>query len=100
MARSSGPSRIAPRLGKSRDSSQGGAPASSALVRGFRLRAESWHFSSSFQPSANVRERSSQFERRAKTCSRTPDRIRPKANKLRSEEHTSELQSLAYLVCR
>src|SRR2546425_9515768 len=28
------------------------------------------------------------------------DAIRPLADALRSEEHTSELQSLAYLVCR
>src|SRR5205823_12045372 len=37
------------------------------------------------------------------TCGRSPGRIRSRCAQIglfRSEEHTSELQSLAYLVCR
>src|SRR5205823_10429219 len=33
-------------------------------------------------------------------CVATPDMMRGVGRNLRSEEHTSELQSLAYLVCR
>src|SRR2546423_8571804 len=36
----------------------------------------------------------------SKSISRAPPRRRPSAGSARSEEHTSELQSLAYLVCR
>src|SRR5205823_10455194 len=44
-------------------------------------------------------------DRAASACRQLPDsasaaRIRPEEPRQRSEEHTSELQSLAYLVCR
>src|SRR2546425_6864176 len=43
------------------------------------------------------------FDRKARTCSRTTGAPPPPSRRkmmVRSEEHTSELQSLAYLVCR
>src|SRR5205823_7808022 len=49
--------------------------------------------SGSLSPSARV-------DRRSRACTRTSCTCCPCRGTSRSEEHTSELQSLAYLVCR
>src|ERR1035441_2844118 len=41
-----------------------------------------------------------EHENRSRTRPFTPAKSRPHSNSLRSEEHTSELQSLRHLVCR
>src|SRR2546425_5006099 len=70
------------------------AAASSCVLRGFEA-----HSRTSAPPACRVCIR---FAVSVVTCRqaamRTPRRGRSLAN--RSEEHTSELQSLAYLVCR
>src|SRR2546425_6912168 len=49
---------------------------------------------------AEIRERRVTAPRSSRAAGRTGSRPRTPARRLRSEEHTSELQSLAYLVCR
>src|SRR2546425_8635979 len=58
----------------------------------------------STRPAMGLRERKSNSSQpsapSAASASRSAVRSRPSTPDIRSEEHTSELQSLAYLVCR
>src|SRR2546425_5754798 len=57
-----------------------------------------WSCSLGFRPCSELRASGSMSKELARWGARAPGWRRPAAT--RSEEHTSELQSLAYLVCR
>src|SRR5260370_17152511 len=62
-----------------------------------RARPSGWHCSARSSPPPSIT--AAPATRRSSTCARSR-RKRPRNERLRSEEHTSELQSHLNLVCR
>src|SRR3712207_8214220 len=72
----------------------------SAAVRAHGVRGSGGPVGAAPHPDAAPRRRPPRAAGRLGAAGRAPPAARPALHRLRSEEHTSELQSRQYLVCR